>query len=108
MKGAIPIIVAAVHLLGRKKSPLTSEQDPPSNGTLAASPPVYPSPWMSGQGDWAEAYAKARDFVSQLTLLEKVNITTGVGWEGEQCVGQVSSPGAARTPSSGRLTKHRK
>jgi beta-glucosidase len=28
---------------------------------------------------WEEAYSKAKDFVSQLTLLEKVNITTGVG-----------------------------
>jgi len=28
---------------------------------------------------WQEAYTKARDFVSQLTLLEKVNLTTGVG-----------------------------
>ena len=43
---------------------------------------------MTGQGDWAGAYAQARDFVSQMTLLEKVNLTTGVGWEGEQCVGQ--------------------
>ena len=25
--------------------------------------------------------------MSQLTLLEKVNLTTGVGWEGEKCVG---------------------
>ena len=45
---------------------------------------------MTGQGEWADAYAKAKDFVSQMTLLEKVNLTTGVGWEGEQCVGQVS------------------
>jgi len=44
---------------------------------------------MTGEGEWADAYAKARDFVSQMTLLEKVNLTTGVGWEGEQCVGQV-------------------
>lgn len=29
---------------------------------------------------WEESYAKAKDFVSQLTLLEKVNITTGVGY----------------------------
>jgi len=34
---------------------------------------------MDGQGDWAEAYHKARAFVAQLTLLEKVNLTTGVG-----------------------------
>jgi hypothetical protein len=56
------------------------------------SPPFYPSPWMSPNVvGWEEAYAKAKDFVSQLTLLEKVNITTGVGWEGEQCVGQAGS-----------------
>ena len=43
------------------------------------SPPYYPSPWGSGAGDWASAYAKAKAFVSQLTLIEKVNLTTGVG-----------------------------
>ncbi|KAF7948999.1 hypothetical protein EAE96_008176 [Botrytis aclada] len=56
------------------------------------SDPFYPSPWMNpNTGGWEEAYAKAKDFVSQLTLLEKVNITTGVGWKGEQCVGQAGS-----------------
>lgn len=34
---------------------------------------------MDGSGDWAAAYAKAKEFVGQLTLLEKVNLTTGVG-----------------------------
>lgn len=28
---------------------------------------------------WEQAYEKARAFVSQLTLAEKVNITTGIG-----------------------------
>jgi hypothetical protein len=28
---------------------------------------------------WESAYKKAKGFVSQLTLLEKVNLTTGVG-----------------------------
>jgi len=46
---------------------------------LAYSPPFYPSPWMNGNGEWAEAYRRAVDFVSQLTLAEKVNLTTGVG-----------------------------
>ena len=47
---------------------------------LAYSPPHYPSPWMNPEAPgWQEAYVKARDFVSQLTLLEKVNLTTGVG-----------------------------
>ncbi|KAF2163741.1 glycoside hydrolase family 3 protein [Zasmidium cellare ATCC 36951] len=52
------------------------------------SPPKYPSPWTEGLGDWSEAYEKARDFVSQLTLTEKVNLTTGTGWQLERCVGQ--------------------
>lgn len=61
------------------------------NGPLAHSPPKYPSPWGRGSGNWSAAYEKARSFVSQLTLAEKVNLTTGVGWEGEKCVGNVGS-----------------
>lgn len=41
------------------------------------SPPKYPSPWGTGAGDWAAAYEKATAMVSQMTLEEKVNITTG-------------------------------
>jgi beta-glucosidase len=55
------------------------------------SPPKYPSPWMRGGNGWADAYIKAQAFVSQLTLLEKVNLTTGVGWEGLSCVGNTGS-----------------
>ncbi|KAK2732885.1 hypothetical protein FQN57_002451 [Myotisia sp. PD_48] len=57
----------------------------------AYSPPFYPSPWTSGSGEWKEAYSKAVKFVAQLTLAEKVNLTTGVGWMQEDCVGQVGS-----------------
>jgi beta-glucosidase len=59
---------------------------------LAYSPPHYPSPWMNPEAvGWEEAYAKAQEFVSHLTLLEKVNLTTGVGWMSERCVGNVGS-----------------
>lgn len=91
MKHLLSIIAAiATHLAGKQQA-LTAKQifTNSSGSGLAYSEPFYPSPWMSGKGDWADAYAQARDFVSQLTLLEKVNLTTGVGWEGEQCVGQV-------------------
>ncbi|KAK5125213.1 hypothetical protein LTR85_000889 [Meristemomyces frigidus] len=54
-------------------------------------PPKYPSPWGAGLGEWATAYEKARAFVSQLTLEEKVNLTTGTGWELDRCVGQTGS-----------------
>ncbi|KAF1938552.1 hypothetical protein EJ02DRAFT_383412 [Clathrospora elynae] len=57
----------------------------------AESPPYYPSPWTEGSGDWAQAYVQAKAFVSQLTLLEKVNLTTGTGWQSEACVGTVGA-----------------
>lgn len=47
---------------------------------LATSEPFYPSPWMDPNADgWQDAYIKAKAFVSQMTLAEKVNLTTGVG-----------------------------
>ncbi|TQB74553.1 hypothetical protein MPDQ_004659 [Monascus purpureus] len=58
---------------------------------LAYSPPFYPSPWASGQGEWAVAHQRAVEFVSNLTLAEKVNLTTGVGWQEESCVGESGS-----------------
>ncbi|EGO58510.1 beta-glucosidase 1 precursor [Neurospora tetrasperma FGSC 2508] len=60
--------------------------------SLAYSEPHYPSPWMDPKAiGWEEAYEKAKAFVSQLTLLEKVNLTTGIGWGAEQCVGQTGA-----------------
>jgi hypothetical protein len=44
------------------------------------SPPSYPSPWQDGSGDWATAVSKARAFVGKLSILEMVNLTTGVGF----------------------------
>ncbi|KAK2789035.1 hypothetical protein FQN52_006402 [Onygenales sp. PD_12] len=58
---------------------------------LAFSPPYYPSPWAAPVGEWEDAVDRARYFVSKLTLPEKVNLTTGVGWMQEDCVGQVGS-----------------
>ncbi|KAI1465934.1 glycoside hydrolase family 3 protein [Daldinia caldariorum] len=42
------------------------------------SEPVYPSPAMTGVGAWADAYRKARDFVGQLTIEEKVILASGL------------------------------
>ncbi|KAK4933946.1 hypothetical protein LTR66_015805, partial [Elasticomyces elasticus] len=92
---SVALLLAAQ--LARAQSPApypnstsTNATNPVTNSgsmTNQTSPPKYPSPWGEGLGDWGDAYAKARAFVSQLTLIEKVNLTTGVGWEGEQCVG---------------------
>ncbi|GAB7350276.1 hypothetical protein MBLNU459_g0917t3 [Dothideomycetes sp. NU459] len=61
------------------------------SSSFQESPPKYPSPWGEGTGGWDDAYRKARAFVSQLTLEEKVNLTTGTGWEQDSCVGQTGS-----------------
>ena len=67
-------IITVVSLANALQNGLNRQNDP------AFSDPVYPSPWMNPEAlGWEDAYAKAKDFVSQLTLLEKVNLTTGVG-----------------------------
>lgn len=45
------------------------------------SPPYYPSPKGGWVGDWTASYEKAAALVRQMTLAEKVNITTSIGWQ---------------------------
>ncbi|KAJ7054141.1 beta glucosidase precursor [Mycena amicta] len=54
------------------------------------SPIVLPAPATQGNGDWAAAVAKAKRFVSGLTLEEKVNVTTGIDVQG-RCVGNTGT-----------------
>lgn len=71
----------------------STASDVAARDDLAYSPPFYPSPWMSPQAQgWEESYARAAEFVSQLTLAEKVNLTTGIGWQSAQCVSQTKPP----------------
>lgn len=51
------------------------------------SPPWYPSPKGGADKAWEESYKKAAELVKQMTLVEKVNITTGTGWSMDMCVG---------------------
>ncbi|KAI0205981.1 glycosyl hydrolase family 3 N terminal domain-containing protein [Astrocystis sublimbata] len=68
-----------------------------SNGALVADPvptaaEFYPSPWSAGGPDgWDDAYKRAHEFVSKLTLLEKVNLTTGTGNQADLCTGNTGS-----------------
>jgi beta-glucosidase len=42
-------------------------------------PPYYPTPKGGWVSSWADAYAKAQKVVVNMTLAEKVNLTTGTG-----------------------------
>jgi len=46
-------------------------------GYIAA--PYYPTPLGGWAASWTESYSKAADLVKNLTLAEKVNLTTGTG-----------------------------
>ncbi|KAK3384977.1 glycoside hydrolase family 3 protein [Podospora didyma] len=65
---------------------VVSAADTPSIGNAG-----FPSPWASGGTGWDDAYAKAKAFVRGLTLVEKVNLTTGTGWEADRCIGMTGS-----------------
>lgn len=56
----------------------------PSNGQ---SPPWYPTPPGGTVAQWSESYKKAQALVEKMTLPEKVNITTGTGWQMGLAVG---------------------
>ncbi|KAB5517369.1 glycoside hydrolase family 3 protein [Coniochaeta sp. 2T2.1] len=51
------------------------------------SPPWYPTPKGGASANWAESYRKASAMVSRMTLAEKVNVTTGTGWQMGLAVG---------------------
>ncbi|KAL6711435.1 hypothetical protein ACN47E_004369 [Coniothyrium glycines] len=51
------------------------------------SPPVYPSPNITGAGGWDVALEKARKFLVQLTLEEKAGMVTGTPGP---CVGNIA------------------
>lgn len=44
------------------------------------SPPYYPAPPGGWHSSWAASYAKANLVVANMTLAEKVNLTTGTGY----------------------------
>ncbi|QDS71883.1 hypothetical protein FKW77_010160 [Venturia effusa] len=51
------------------------------------SPPVYPSPNITGSGGWEDALVKAKAFVALLTLEEKARLVTGTTGP---CVGNIA------------------
>jgi hypothetical protein len=84
LKNAVDMVYRVVWLL-LVLSPLASPalargvgpRDPVPAGYHAE--PYYPAPHGGWLDSWKDAYAKAEALVSQMTLAEKTNITSGVG-----------------------------
>ncbi|OJJ43041.1 hypothetical protein ASPZODRAFT_1206354 [Penicilliopsis zonata CBS 506.65] len=51
----------------------------------------YPTPRGGSSQQWEESYRKAYDLVQTMSLTEKVNITTGTGWQMDLCVGNTGA-----------------
>ncbi|KAK0392942.1 hypothetical protein NLU13_2436 [Sarocladium strictum] len=77
--GAIILLLAAGGGFGWKKL-----KTAPPDGR---SPPWYSSPKGGSVRQWADSYRKAASMVANMTLPEKVNITTGTGWSMGLAVG---------------------
>lgn len=66
-----------------------------SNGAAYSPPFDYPldtslsNVSVSLSPRWQDAHARARDHLASWTLEEKVNLTTGVGWQIGRCVGNI-------------------
>lgn len=76
---ALFVVMLAATAFGYKKY----QQEPP----YGQSPPWYPTPRGGTAGTWAKSYEKAAKMVSKMTLAEKVNVTTGTGWQMGLAVG---------------------
>jgi beta-glucosidase len=66
-----------------------SKRDDVPAGYVAS--PYYPTPKGGWVSSWSEAYAKAQKVVANMTLAEKVNMTTGTGLLMGPCVGNTGS-----------------
>ncbi|KAK4991357.1 hypothetical protein LTR66_006568, partial [Elasticomyces elasticus] len=71
------LFTAAVALLLSAGGIWVYKEAVPEDGQ---SPPWYPTPRGGTLQKWSESYSKAADLVRQMTLVEKVNITTGTAW----------------------------
>jgi len=63
------------------------------------SPPWYPTPRGGTLPSWQHSYGKAQQMVERMSLVEKVNITTGTGWAMNLCVGNTGPAIDAGFPS---------
>ncbi|KAL2074444.1 hypothetical protein VTL71DRAFT_8222 [Oculimacula yallundae] len=71
------------------QSPALDKRDDVPKGFVAS--PYYPAPLGGWVGSWSESYAKAALVVANMTLAEKVNLTTGTGLLMGRCIGNTGS-----------------
>ena len=71
-------LIACLLILSNLLGSAFAQQSVLNDTAFYGQSPEVPAPIANGTGTWADAYAKARAAVAQLTLEEKVNLTGGV------------------------------
>ncbi|KAF8167900.1 beta-glucosidase [Crassisporium funariophilum] len=68
-----------------------------ASSTSSSSPAATPTPGNMSP-EWKAAYAKAQVAVQKLSLQDKVNLATGVGWQNGNCVGNIPAVSSISFP----------
>lgn len=68
--------LVAVFFDTAQAGPVEKRSDVPAGYYV---PPYYPAPFGGWIESWADSYDKAKALVDEMTLAEKVNITSGTG-----------------------------
>ena len=76
---SLTLLILAVSTVTASPLELVKEQNEPPQVNFH-SPPYYPAPKGGWAPTWAESYRRAKLLVEQMTLAEKVNVTSGTGW----------------------------
>lgn len=84
-----PNFAADINRAQQLQGSSKDKRDSVPAGYVAA--PCYPAPPGGWVSSWAAAYAKAQKVVANMTLAEKVNLTTGTGELMGPCVGNTGS-----------------
>ncbi|CAF9937034.1 MAG: hypothetical protein HETSPECPRED_010535 [Heterodermia speciosa] len=63
------------------------------------SPPWYPAPLGGSVSQWEKSYQKAQAMVERMTLIDKVNVTSGTGWSQDLCVGNTAPANTVGFPA---------
>ncbi|THU83353.1 glycoside hydrolase family 3 protein [Dendrothele bispora CBS 962.96] len=82
---ASSLSVTASNNVSSSSSAVSSSSAASPTSTRGEAPPVVPD----FEQAWDAAFEKARTFLQGFSLEEKVNVSTGVGWQNGRCVGNI-------------------
>ncbi|KAF7591544.1 hypothetical protein BBP40_001423 [Aspergillus hancockii] len=95
--GIVLVLVLLVWLFLSRAWSKETEDD--SDFSMIPAESWFPTPQGGALEAWAEDYQKAATLVAGMTLIDKVNITTGTGWQMGLCVGNTGPAESVKFPS---------